>query len=154
MYAIASHPQDDNLILSGGGDDKSYLWRSDNGETVFELSGHTDSVTAVGFSVDGTLVASAGMDGKVRVWKTQTGEFCTAVEGPDEIVVSIQGDSRRRSKWTLISPAFSSGSTGILRVTFCLLEHRILPYGCGPVSNYLTIWFSDRAIFIVDYQTI
>ncbi|KAI9489995.1 WD40-repeat-containing domain protein [Zychaea mexicana] len=86
VYAIALHPKDESIVVSGGGDDKSYLWRNDTGEKLFQFDGHTDSVTAVGFSVDGDYVASAGMDGKVRVWKAHTGEFCTAVEGPDEVV--------------------------------------------------------------------
>ncbi|KAG0164852.1 hypothetical protein DFQ28_010369 [Apophysomyces sp. BC1034] len=86
VYAVAVHPTDNNIVVSGGGDDKSYLWRADTGEKIFELGGHTDSVIAVAFNVDGDYVASAGMDGKVRVWKTQTGEFCAAAEGPDDIV--------------------------------------------------------------------
>ncbi|KAF7725007.1 hypothetical protein EC973_000500 [Apophysomyces ossiformis] len=86
VYAIAMHPTNNNIVVSGGGDDKSYLWRADNGEKLFELTGHTDSVIAVAFNVDGDYVASAGMDGKVRVWKTHTGEFCAAAEGPDDIV--------------------------------------------------------------------
>lgn len=86
VYSVAIHPKDNDIVVSGGGDDKSYLWRVSNGEKIFELAGHTDSVTAVGFSVDGDYVASAGMDGKVRVWKAHTGEFCTAVEGPDDII--------------------------------------------------------------------
>ncbi|KAI9277314.1 WD40-repeat-containing domain protein [Phascolomyces articulosus] len=86
VYAIAMHPKDPTIVVSGGGDDKSYLWRNDNGEKVFQLDGHTDSVTAVAFSVDGDYIASAGMDGKVRVWKAHTGDFCTSVEGPDEVV--------------------------------------------------------------------
>ncbi|KAG2219391.1 hypothetical protein INT45_010967 [Circinella minor] len=86
VYGVALHPKDSTIVISGGGDDKSYLWRNDTGEKIFQLDGHTDSVTAVAFSVDGDYVASAGMDGKVRVWKAHTGEFCTAVEGPDEIV--------------------------------------------------------------------
>ncbi|CAO3646787.1 unnamed protein product [Cunninghamella echinulata] len=86
VYAIDMHPKDNNIIVSGGGDDKSYIWRADTGEKLFQLDGHTDSVTAVAFSVEGDYVASAGMDGRVRVWKTANGEFCTSVEGPDEIV--------------------------------------------------------------------
>ncbi|KAI8079803.1 WD40-repeat-containing domain protein [Halteromyces radiatus] len=86
VYAVAMHPKDNQLIVSGGGDDKSYLWRADTGVKLFELTGHTDSVTAVAFSVEGDYVASAGMDGRVRVWKVENGELCTSVEGPDEVV--------------------------------------------------------------------
>lgn len=82
------HPKENDIIVSGGGDDKSHIWRADSGEKLVTLDGHTDSVTSVAFSVSGDYVASGGMDGKVRVWKTNTGEFCTQVDGPDEIIVS------------------------------------------------------------------
>ncbi|KAI8997514.1 WD40-repeat-containing domain protein [Pilobolus umbonatus] len=86
VYAIAMHPTSNGIIMSGGGDDKSYLWRCDTGEMLKCLDGHTDSVTSVAFSCDGKYVASAGMDGKVRVWNAETGDFATSVEGPDEII--------------------------------------------------------------------
>ncbi|KAI8343294.1 WD40-repeat-containing domain protein [Chlamydoabsidia padenii] len=86
VYAISMHPKDNNIIVSGGGDDKSHLWRADTGDKLYELTGHTDSVTAVAFSVEGDYVASAGMDGRVRVWKVENGELCASVEGPDEVV--------------------------------------------------------------------
>jgi len=84
------HPKENDILVSGGGDDKSHVWRADTGEKLATLDGHTDSVTSVAFSVSGEYVASGGMDGKVRVWKTNTGEFCTQVDGPDEIIVSIR----------------------------------------------------------------
>jgi len=89
VYDVALHPVHQNIAVSGGGDDKSYLWRLYDGEQLYEFGGHSDSVTQVAFSVDGTYVASGSMDGKVRVWKSETGEFVCELEGPDEVVVSI-----------------------------------------------------------------
>ncbi|RUS32323.1 WD40-repeat-containing domain protein [Jimgerdemannia flammicorona] len=86
VYSVGMHPTDENIIVTGGGDDKSYLWRADTGDQMFELTGHTDSVTAVGFNTTGEYVASGGMDGKVKVWKVATGELLATVDGPDEIV--------------------------------------------------------------------
>ncbi|CAG8592719.1 15045_t:CDS:10 [Rhizophagus irregularis] len=86
VYTIDINPINENLIVSGGGDDKSFLWNSDTGEKLFELLGHTDSVTSALFSKDGQYVASGGMDGKVKVWKVENREFILSLEGPDEIV--------------------------------------------------------------------
>ncbi|ORX48583.1 WD40 repeat-like protein [Hesseltinella vesiculosa] len=86
VYAVAMHPKDNTIIVTGGGDDKSYVWQAASGEKIYELDGHTDSVTAVAFSVEGDYVASAGMDGRIRVWRMDNGELCASVEGPDEVV--------------------------------------------------------------------
>ncbi|KAJ1908608.1 60S ribosomal subunit assembly or modification protein [Tieghemiomyces parasiticus] len=86
VYAVAIHPRQPELVLTGGGDDRAYLWRCDTGATVFELEGgFEDSVTAVGFNVDGTLMAAGAMDGKVRVWNTSDGQVIQALDGPAEV---------------------------------------------------------------------
>jgi WD40 repeat protein len=77
------------MILSGGGDDKAFLWNANNGEIVYELSGHTDSVSDVGFSFDGKYVATASYDSTVKVFETSTGKFLKTLDGPgDSIDVS------------------------------------------------------------------
>ncbi|CAG8716511.1 8588_t:CDS:2, partial [Dentiscutata erythropus] len=86
VYAVDIHPIDQNIIVSGGGDEKSFLWRSDTGEQICELSGHSDTVQSVLFSKDGQYVASGGMDGKVFVWKVDNRELIASLEGPDEVV--------------------------------------------------------------------
>ncbi|CAG8597748.1 17255_t:CDS:10, partial [Funneliformis caledonium] len=85
VYAIDINPINEDIIISGGGDDKSFLWRCDTGEQLFELSGHTDSVTNTLFSKDGQYIASGGMDGKVKVWKVENGQLILSLEGSDEI---------------------------------------------------------------------
>lgn len=103
VFAIAAHPVDGNLIVSGGADDIAYLWRADTGEELARLTGHTDSVSSVGWSCDGELVATGGMDGRVRVWRRvrpaagappggewSRWEFLTSIEdGPDEVTVRL-----------------------------------------------------------------
>ncbi|OLY81450.1 putative WD repeat-containing protein [Smittium mucronatum] len=87
VYSVAINPVDTNIVVSGGGDDTAYVWRRDTGELVQKLDKHSDSVTAVGFSVDGQYVASGGMDGKIKVYKTNpiTPHFVFE-DGPDEVV--------------------------------------------------------------------
>lgn len=92
VYSIATHPTA-SLAVSGGGDDSGYIWDITDGEIVVKLTGHTDSVTAVGFSSDGEMVSTGGMDGRVRVWRRigkenhKTWEFLTELQGPDEVLV-------------------------------------------------------------------
>lgn len=95
VFAVALNPVDPLVAVSGGEDDLAHLWRTDNGEVIAKLEGHTDSVTSVGFSFDGEMVATGGMDGRVRVWRKIKGtegflqwEFLTSLEGPDEVNVS------------------------------------------------------------------
>ncbi|KAJ1673558.1 60S ribosomal subunit assembly or modification protein, partial [Spiromyces aspiralis] len=85
VYSVSFHPND-NIVVSGGGDDKAYVWRSDTGEQLFKLESHSDSVAAVKFSTDGSLVATGGMDGKINVYHTSTGEKCASLDGPDEVI--------------------------------------------------------------------
>ena len=71
-----------------------HIWRTDNGEELARLDGHTDSVTSVGFNFDGEMVATGGMDGKVRVWRRKgegylNWEFVIGLEGPEEVNVSL-----------------------------------------------------------------
>lgn len=94
VFAVALHPVDPLIAVSGGADDMGHIWRTDNGEEIAKLEGHTDSVSSVGFSFDGEMVATGGMDGRVRVWRRVKGsegylnwEFVISLEGPDEVNV-------------------------------------------------------------------
>ena len=51
------------------------LWDAATGQPVGQpLTGHTDAVTSVAFSPDGTRIASGSCDNTVRVWDAATGQ--------------------------------------------------------------------------------
>ena len=71
VYCVSIHPIYPNVILTGGGDDKGFLWRYDHsGITAkVELLGHSDTVTSVGFNFNGSLFFTGGYDGIIQIWK-------------------------------------------------------------------------------------
>lgn len=91
-----------NLAVSGGCDDRAFIWNTTTGAAVCELSGHTDSVNAVGFSSDGKYVATGtdlsclrnrahsrslgGLDATVRVYTVVDGKHVITLEGPSESI--------------------------------------------------------------------
>lgn len=98
VFCLAVHPHAATIAVSGGEDDNAFVFRTDTGAQIAQLSGHQDSVTSAAWNFDGSLVATGGMDGRVRVWKArrpssdvaweETGwEFLVGLEGPDEVNV-------------------------------------------------------------------
>jgi len=69
IFCAALHPTE-NLAVTGGEDDKAYVWNTDTGDVVFTVEGHSDSVISAEFSHDGVYVATADMAGEIQVFKT------------------------------------------------------------------------------------
>ncbi|KAI9297963.1 WD40 repeat-like protein [Neoconidiobolus thromboides FSU 785] len=85
IFSVNVHPTLDNLVVTGGGDDKAYLWNFTTGETVHKFEGHKDSVIAVEFSNCGKYLATGGMDGIVQIFSGEDGKWIGTLEGPDEV---------------------------------------------------------------------
>mmetsp|Transcript_20091 Transcript_20091/g.33498 ORF Transcript_20091/g.33498 Transcript_20091/m.33498 type:complete len:416 (+) Transcript_20091:3-1250(+) len=86
VYAVAISGTDPDVVASGGGDDRAFLWSVSSGQHVHELRGHTDSIAASNFSADGRLLATGSMDGSVRIWDVHSGACTVALEGPSEAI--------------------------------------------------------------------
>lgn len=50
------------------------------------LSGHSDAVVAVAFSLDGKFIASTSYDYTVRLWDCTTGALHKTLEGHENLV--------------------------------------------------------------------
>ena len=48
---------------------------------MYLLSGHTDFVTSVGFSPDGSKVVSGSQDKTVKIWNADSGEVIQTLSG-------------------------------------------------------------------------
>lgn len=60
---------DATLAVTGGEDDKAYVWAVDSGDVVFEVTEHKDSVISAEFSYDGNYLATGDMAGEIRVFR-------------------------------------------------------------------------------------
>lgn len=72
VFCVSLDPVTNSLAVTGGEDDKAYVWRVTDGEVLFECSGHKDSVTCAVFSHDSSLVATGDMGGLIKVWKMES----------------------------------------------------------------------------------
>ena len=53
------------------------------------LEGHSDGVTSVAFSSDGTQVVSGSYDNTVRIWDVATGDIAHILRGHQDWVTSV-----------------------------------------------------------------
>lgn len=100
VYAVAWSPVAADLVATGGGDDRGFIWRV--GEDAFvenegafhALTGHTDTVCSLEFNADGSLLATGGMDGRVKIWNSATGACVQTLEGPGEALEWVRWHPR------------------------------------------------------------
>lgn len=68
VFCGSLHPTED-IAVTGGEDDKAYVWEISGGEIIHEVTGHSDTVIAAEFSPDGAYLATGDMAGEVQVLK-------------------------------------------------------------------------------------
>ncbi|KRZ21652.1 Angio-associated migratory cell protein [Trichinella pseudospiralis] len=73
------------LVASGGGDDLAYFWDIRNGETLFQCTGHQDSVVAIGFNHDSSLIATGDLAGFVQIWNNFSFDLECSYETGDDL---------------------------------------------------------------------
>jgi len=57
-----------NLLLSGGGDDIANIFSPQSQLPVFQLIGHSDTVQQIRMNYLNDLIATASMDATVKIW--------------------------------------------------------------------------------------
>ena len=94
VFAVAVNAANPFFFATGGGDDVGYLWRLGLAEPIARLQGHNETISSIGFSVDGNYLATGGLDGVVRVWTADTGAPVVALEGPTQGINWVAWHSR------------------------------------------------------------
>lgn len=62
--------KDAKYAVTGGEDDKAYVWNAKTGEIVLECTDHKDSVIFADFSYDDQYLATGDMNGIIQVRKS------------------------------------------------------------------------------------
>ncbi|KAM6307669.1 angio-associated migratory cell protein [Aegotheles albertisi] len=83
VFCVSLDPKTNTLAVTGGEDDKAFVWRVSDGELLFECSGHKDSVTCASFSHDSVFVATGDMSGLIKVWRVDAKEEVWSFEVGD-----------------------------------------------------------------------
>jgi WD40 repeat protein len=67
-------------IISGGTNQRAYIWNIATSQILFTLSGHTEAISSVTWSPDGTKVATGSYDETIRLWDARTGILIHTIE--------------------------------------------------------------------------
>ncbi|KAL7991833.1 hypothetical protein Chor_016089 [Crotalus horridus] len=100
VFCVSLDPKTNTLAVTGGEDDRAFVWHVSDGELLFECTGHKDSVTCVGFSYDSTFVATGDMGGLIKVWRVDAKEEIWSFEVGDlEVSLGQNGTPSPMSFW-------------------------------------------------------
>ncbi|MBE7558951.1 hypothetical protein HS125_08375 [bacterium] len=89
VNAIAYSPNGE-YVLIGSSDKRAYLLDAATGVEVRRFIGHTQPVTAVAFTGDGSTLMTSSTDAVVQLWATDNGQ---PLGGPPITTISLQGQS-------------------------------------------------------------
>ena len=68
-------------IVAHGSGGTIKLWKSDTGELIRTLGGHSKPVNAIAISCDGKILASGSDDCTIKLWNLDTGELLRTLTG-------------------------------------------------------------------------
>ncbi|XP_052414178.1 angio-associated migratory cell protein [Carassius gibelio] len=83
VFCVSLDPVSNSLAVTGGEDDRAFVWSVSDGDVLFECTGHKDSVTCAAFSSDSKLVVSGDMSGLIKVWNVENKEEIWSFEVGD-----------------------------------------------------------------------
>ncbi|CAB3230877.1 unnamed protein product [Arctia plantaginis] len=159
VFCCDIHP-DGKLAVTGGEDDKAYVWAVETGELIMDCIGHKDSVVFVGFSHDGAYLATADMCGLIKVWKCNLDEN---QQEPWTVAFEYEADDLIWGQWhfgtRVLLIGTVSGNIYVLKVpsgeTKVLQGHNV-KVECGKLFQdgmRLVAGYEDGEVKIWDLKT-
>lgn len=140
---------DEELVVSGGFDNKIRLWQLGTGEVFRVLPGHLNSVNDVTISSDGRLIASAGKDRCIKLWSLRSGNLIHTLKGHRGEVNAVAIAPNQR---TVVSASGDSSikvwdtKTGELVETFSDHGNSVTAIAIHPNGKFMASASSDKTI--------
>lgn len=153
VFCCDINPRIGNIVITGGQDDKSFVWDLKTGDILFECTGHKDSVVEASFSYDGVYAVTGDLDGLIQAWQvaTKTLVWCENI-GPATWVKWHHGAH-------VLLAAATSGEIYLWKVPSS--ECRIIPgrgmsSNCGafmPDGKRAVIGYADGSLKVFDLKS-
>lgn len=131
--AVVSVASFENLLATGGRDNRILIWDIITGKKLGELAGHNTPVLALEFNPDGSLLASGSSDGYVKLWDVKKLTFIETLRGHSSDVLSLDFDA---SGSTLISASGEPGSYGASEIIAWNVQRRKLTWRQNGNAGY------------------
>lgn len=136
IFCIAQHPHDPSIVATGAGDDTTYIFDASppspllphsyesNPSTsrpslppLAKLSGHTDSINAVTFSLpSGAYLLTGGLDGRLRAHTTSDKNYSLLAETQEVPEINFLSPCPHPSYPDTVALGASDGSVWVYRI--------------------------------------
>lgn len=87
LSKVAYSPDGRHIATCGGGG--AFLWDVETGKRIRAFKGHTETVSSVAFSPDGTRLLTGSFDKTAKLWDVATGECIRTLTGDTSLVLSV-----------------------------------------------------------------
>lgn len=153
VFCGSLHPTE-SLAVTGGEDDKAFVWSTETGNVVFVAADHKDTVTAAEFSADGNYLATGDMAGFIQVFKVtqdyktvfdfEIGDMSWMLWHPAANVLFAGADSGETYVWRI-----PSGDCKVLQGN----GHKAEMGSIGADGKTLVVGYTDGAVKVWDIKS-
>lgn len=89
INALAFHPKDSNILVSGDQAGTLQVWDIAQGKSILALTRKADRITSLSISPDGQYVASGSYNKRIHIWNLETGTLIRTLSGHDSVVADV-----------------------------------------------------------------